>query len=356
MNTPATLLAAMTLGFTAQAGTLRRRELAPPVVQGKWLVPARDKPSLPVWGIRGGIAVGLWPSPGPRGLIRIYAPFLGQQPLRMINFIAVEPVVGRARGLSELEHSALDNTRGKAMWAGDEIELAPKPRNPARPAKGRIVALDGGAEALTFVVFLERFANGAQPIVQVILREDRPREVSFKLFAAAGSAKMASCVLTATMGNYARLRHLWLKGEVVESTRLWPQPRPGSAGFTRHRQWGLDRMLVARGQAIVAATPNEPDPERAAYADDVRPHWRYRGRAATQYWRAPAEPGLVVRVNGRTTYWASRSEIPGGISYENFELAAPFSNGQMFTFGVTPAAPEALGFRAAWRRNLTNGR
>ena len=33
-------------------------------------------------------------------------------------------------------------------------------------------------------------------------------------------------------------------------------------------------------------------------------------------------------VNGRYTYWASKSPIPGGIAYENFELTEPFQSGQ----------------------------
>jgi hypothetical protein len=62
---------------------------------------------------------------------------------------------------------------------------------------------------------------------------------------------------------------------------------------------------------------------------------------------------VVVRVNGRTTYWGGNAPIPGGVSYENFELEAPFTAGQEFWFGVTPEGPEALGFDPAWQKNLT---
>ena len=60
-------------------------------------------------------------------------------------------------------------------------------------------------------------------------------------------------------------------------------------------------------------------------------------------------------MNGRTVYWASRAPIPGGIAYENFEMAAPFAAGQEFRFGVTPEPPEALGFEKAWRTHVTDG-
>ena len=59
------------------------------------------------------------------------------------------------------------------------------------------------------------------------------------------------------------------------------------------------------------------------------------GRRAVQYWRCESpQEDLYVRVNGRTKYWASRSPIPGGVSFENFEMVAPFRNGQQFWFGV----------------------
>ena len=105
-------------------------------------------------------------------------------------------------------------------------------------------------------------------------------------------------------------------------------------------------MLVREGRAWVAATPDEPDPERARYGPDVAPHWHYQGAVATQYWQTRACPGLVVRVNGRQTYWASKAPIPGGVAYENFELEAPFEPGQEFCFGVTPDSPSKLGFHS----------
>ena len=52
--------------------------LAPPVVDRPLLRPAEGKAAEPTWGIKRGIAIGLWPNPGPRGLIRVYTPYLGQ--------------------------------------------------------------------------------------------------------------------------------------------------------------------------------------------------------------------------------------------------------------------------------------
>jgi hypothetical protein len=56
-----------------------------------------------------------------------------------------------------------------------------------------------------------------------------------------------------------------------------------------------------------------------------------------QIWRASGPtPELEARVNGRTSYWASSSPIPGGTSYENFELVEPFMQGREFFFRVEP--------------------
>lgn len=340
MTVPAaTLLAVLPLPLLAAVP----RPLARPVAEGKWVRPAAAEAAEPVWGVRGGIAVGLWPMGGPRGLLRIYAPYLGHPRGRMVNFIAVEPSLGRGRGYSELEWSARDGARGKAMWSGDALDLDPRPRKPWQPARGTVAEADG-TETLTVFVFVERFNNGARPIVQIILRADRPHEVTFKLFAAKDSARMRACILSATMGNYARLRRLWLRERVVEAAALWPRPPLDRSGFTPRREWSLDHLLRVGGEVVVAATPNEADPASADYAPSVAHFWRYQGKTATQYWRAPAAAGLVARVNGRTAYWASRAPIPGGIAYENFELDAPFAPGQAFIFGVTPDPPKSLGF------------
>jgi hypothetical protein len=273
----------------------------------------------------------------------------------MVNFISVEPVVNGVRGQSELEVGSWSGQPGLAMWTGDGPAIAAAAGDPAAPFPGRVERVDG-ADALTFYVATEPFRNGARPVLQVVLRADRPHEVGFRVRAAEGSARMDSCVLSATMGNYGRLRRLWLRGEVVDSRKLWPDPKFDRLGFAPWRAWGRDRLLRVDGHLVAAATTDEADPAGAAYDPAVPPHWRYEGRPATHYWRAPDATGAVARVNGRTTYWGGGGPIPGGIAYENFELEVPFADGQEFWFGVTPDGPAALGFDPAWGRNVTAGR
>ncbi|MCI0738209.1 MAG: hypothetical protein L0Y72_04140 [Gemmataceae bacterium] len=322
-----------------------------------WLRPAADGKAEPVWGIPDGLAIGLWPTSGPRGLIRIYAPYLGHKRPRMVNYISIEPVVRGSRGQSELEKGALDKKPGLAMWTADSLAEAagdPKTRKD-KPAHGRVTQR-GGADALTFYLATELFRNGARPIVQVILRTDRPNEVGFRVYAAKDSAPMDSCVLSATMGNYGRLRHLWLKGAVADARKVWPTFQPDRLGFAPWRTWPRERMLKIGGDLIVAATTDESDPAGASYEPMVPAHWRYQGKPATHYWCTKDSKGAVVRVNGRSTFWGEQGKIPGGVSYENFQLEVPFAEGHEFRFGVTPEAPSKLGFDAAWKKRLTAGK
>jgi hypothetical protein len=321
--------------------------LAKPVEKGRWIIPANSKSAEPIWGIKGGIHVGLWPTKGPRGLLRIYAPYLDQPPQRVVNFIAVEPIASDKRGFSELERSKLDNLPGLAMWTADDFDADPKPRKPWQPALGKITG-EGRSESLSFHLFTERFENGAHAVIKVTLRQDRPYEVALAAYPAKESAPMKTCILTATMGNYGRLRDLWLKDEIIRSTKLYADSPIVHHGFYPHRHWGPDRILKSNGDFFVAVTSDEPDPASTNGPNVPRP-WRYVGKPATHYWKtSAAAPPPLVRVNARRTYWpdqtGSANPIPGGVSYENFELDAPFQPGREFRFGVTVEKPEAMGF------------
>ncbi|MBN1853615.1 MAG: hypothetical protein JW829_12860 [Pirellulales bacterium] len=272
--------------------------------------------------------------PGPRGLIRIYAPYLGQPTGRMINFIAVEPIISgqENRGFSELESSQLDGVRGKRFWSVDVLDDL-SPRSPERPARG-IVSQNGPVEILELFLLIERFQSGAHPYIKIHFQSDRPHEVRLTAFAHDDSKPMDSCVLTATMGNYARLRRLHLADRIVLSTDLWPQFH--GYGFAPPIDFPLNRLVrTPEGDAYVAATTNEDDPENASYAMRTAKGWKYQGKRAIQYWRCENPPdNLRVRVNGRAFYWASRRPIPGGISFENFEMIAEFRDHAQFWFGV----------------------
>src|SRR5262249_41018786 len=126
--------------------------------------------------------------------------------------------------------------------------------------------------------------------------------------------------------------------------------------FAPWRQWERKRLFKKDGDILVAARSDETDPAAATYDPGVAAHWHYEGKPATQSWRTADVPKLVTRVNGRTVYWGNSGPIPGGVAYENFELQAPFVEGQEFWFGITRDEPENLGFNASWSHHLTNGK
>lgn len=311
--------------------------IEPPVISGNWLRPSVHRPAIPRWGHAEGIQVGLHPLAGPRGLLRIFAPYLGEPHRdKLLNFIAIEPIPKGAteRGFSELEHSALDDERGKRFWSADSLEDGgPAPAD--APARGVVSARDG-VEQLSVFVISEAFENGANVAVELGFRADRPHEVSMAAIRLPGSVELDYCILTATMGNYPRLRRVQLADSVVTPSELWPAFT--EVHFTEHAVFGVDRLpRNTAGEVEVTATPDESDPGAAVYAPEVDAHWRYVGRRAAQTWIADEpDPRLALLLNARAAYWASTAPIPGGASFENFELKEPFREDRTFRFRIEP--------------------
>jgi hypothetical protein len=290
----------------------------------------------PRWGHRGGIQIGLSPIPGPRGLIRIFTPYLDQGPDRLLNFLALEPIPQGAteRGYSELEPSDLDRQPGKRFWSSTSLADS-QPRNPDRPVPGDLRTVDG-VERLSLWVHSERFANDARVAVRIEFRSDRPHEFAIETYRLEDSAELSALVVTATMGNFARLRKLQLRDSAVTPSELWPDF--DGSHFAEHRRFGVEQLVrTATGGVTVSAEPDETDPAAAEYDDAVNEHWHYVGVPAVQTWEAEdPDPKLVACVNARRVYWASQAPIPGGDAYENVELIEPFRQGRQFIYRVEP--------------------
>lgn len=295
-------------------------------------------------GLEDGLKISLWPGGGPRGLIRICAPkVFPADPFPLVNFIAIEPIVKGQRGYSELEKGS-DGRPGKRMWLSDCLRSgrSGKESDPSG-IPGRVKSGLGTVETLSIVVNVEPFASGAHPQVQVLFRADRPDELGFRVYAAPDSAPMDACVLTATMGNYSRQRLLFLKDEIVDSRKMWPSFK--GDGFTEPEDYPLTRLHRARDGTVTAfITPSEKSLKGAATPPGG---WTFDGKAPTQYWRKyreKADSALRVRVNGRAQFYKSGVDIPGGVSFENFELIEPFRDGQESWFGVSLLSPRHLGW------------
>ncbi|HEY3269123.1 MAG TPA: hypothetical protein VGM37_19605 [Armatimonadota bacterium] len=279
----------------------------------------------PHWSVRNGLTLALHDAkvsgePGgvPRGLIRIvYRLAPGPGGLRSLNFIAVEPcVVGDRRDFSELQRSPSDGKPGIKFWFG-----------PVKRAK----------DTLRQTIRMEKFANGAHPYLIAELRADRPLEVRFEVYAEPDSAPMSMCILTATMGNFQRLRRLHLKDRVATVRDALPQD-PG-ADFTAHAVFPLSELKSDADGVVVSADGDEENARLLSQQITTGPWWRYEGPNLTQYWRQPkpVDRDLRVLVNARKTYYGGVAPIPGGMAFENFEMNAAFHPGQAFVFGIKPA-------------------
>jgi hypothetical protein len=308
-----------------------------------WIRPTKGGESL-IWGRKDGVIFGL-PSngglPGPRGLIRVGVISPNTGSAELLNFIAIEPVVagrgsrGDRMAFSELEPSQMDvGALGKRLWVEDD---------PAGQLSVSSERSDGGKsiERLTVRIEVERFqSNGAHVYLMASIDSNRPEELRLAVFRYEDSSAIEELTLTATMGNYERLRWLWLKNRIVDSRKVYGSYR--GEDFAEHRNYPLrDVLRTADGDAIVLCTSNEASPQ-SNYGFAAPDHWRYRLERLTQYWRVPAgeiEPNLRVRVNGRRVYWGSHAALAGGIAFENFEVRQRYKPGQEFVFGAVAKEP-----------------
>jgi len=288
-----------------------------------------------VWGTEKGLRVAI--EPGffkrcPRGLIHVMYPTLDGGLYDLVNFFAIEPIVKGQRGFSELEHSRLDDRNGLRLWT----DLP----------QGKIKTVGKGVSALVIPVKVEKFLNGAHVRLELSIRSDNPDEVRIQVFAEPDSAQMDECIITATMGNKARTRVLYLKDKPVISTEVWPNYK--ETFFTEHTVHPASQFLKLKDGSLLAAYGNDEKNPRNGKPVRGSEGWAYHGFPVTQYWRVlpgTDTKGMNVWLNGRYTYWGNLTPIPGGIAYENCELRAPWKDGQIWVFGMTKKTPKELGFK-----------
>lgn len=302
------------------------------------------KPDAPrIWGVEGGVVVGLHPDFDdmlgrvcPRGLIRVGLMRDGAP--QLLNFIAVEPLVGGKRGLSELEKGG-DGAHGKRMWVSARHD---RPATAERQQLAGRVRGKRGQRELSFAVHVEAFANGARPVVEITLFEAQPQRIRLRTYAAEGSAEIQQLALSATMGNLLRGRQLWLSAAPVHALDIYGDYR--GHGFVEHGSYPLDELhRTGDGDAVVVLTPDEYSPRELWPFPDGG--WRSPLPWVAQYWLKPAgtfDASLHCRVNGRRTYWLSRNPLPCGTAYENFELREDFVPGQEVWFGFTEESPQRV--------------
>jgi hypothetical protein len=321
-----------------------------------WIRPANAK-SPATWGIRNGIVFSIWPTGleggkedigGPRGLIRIGYENSGK--IYLINFLAIEPMVNGEIEYSEISPSVIDNQWGKLMWAGENgTDMAYFQGAKTRGILLHPDSLHIKVEELSVYIFLEKFRNGAHPYLRLSIRNDNPGELGIEIFNHNGSSLMQRCAVSATMGNYSRLRNIYLKHKVLRTRELYKGY--DEIDFIEKESYSAAKLWKAANGDLVAIAESDEDfkslsswPQEQNYLD--RLGWRYRPNLKlSQYWRKDGskyDHSLVLRVNGRSKYWSlgSRNKqdyvnIPGGPSFENFELRENYYSGQKFYYGIT---------------------
>lgn len=232
-----------------------------------------------------------------------------------------------------------DRRQGKRFRLSSDFPGLPTEESPDVP--GRVGRVQGG-RALQFFVHVDRFENGAEPVIEITLFEETPQRVRFRTFSARGGRPMQRCTLTATMGNQSRCRHLWLRSRAVFAPDLYEGYR--GDGFVEHDPYGVSKLHETRsGDVVVAISPNEREPREVFPLPSGA--WHHPGRWAAQYWLKPKgsyDRTLRCRVNGRRVYWNSTEAIPGGIAFENFELREPYKEGRETWFGYTTGSPSRV--------------
>jgi hypothetical protein len=324
--------------------------LVPSGAQGQespWVRPTSPDAPL-IWGRRDGIIFGL-PSPGgihgPRGLIRVGPWSNGDIQNELLNFIAVEPLVAgpgsryNRAGFSELEMSELDpGQQGKRMWVDGA--------SGADAYKGKLETIHvgkGTVERLSVRIDIERFTtNGAHVYVIASIDSDQREELRLATFAEKDSQPLQELTVSATMGNYERLRLLWLNSGVETSGQLFGDYTGNH--FVEGSSFPLPQLLRNNdGDAVVFATNDEANP--GTTEGNATAHWPYTLPKLTQYWRVAGyevQPDLRARVNARRVYYGSEAPVLGGIAFENFETRQRFVQGQTFIFGVSAKNPWEL--------------
>ena len=159
-----------------------------------------------------------------------------------------------------------------------------------------------GIEQLEVVIGVECFENGAHVRVVVTQRSDTPEEIRLTVYAEPDSTALDYCILTATMGNKARMRLLWLKDEVVSSLKLYPELK--NPDFAPTHFYALDRMARTVGQDVLVALTTDEENPAAVFPFPGKEWWHYGGCKLTQYWKKPqgtVHEDLQVAVNARYT-------------------------------------------------------
>ena len=314
-------------------------------VQGPFVYPGNGiAKDMPIWGMRDGLRISIVKTRGPQGLIRLHAPYLSIPDTRVINFISIEPSVrgpegggAEERGQSEMEPSRFrKGEQGLSFFASNTKKSY---KSEGLPPTG-VLSKDG--QRLHIFIHTEPLKNGARPVVEIIFHKQFPKTIELRTYAAAKSKQMEFCTLSATMGNLTILRRLRVEVGVAHAEKMWASEEPDPMRFYTWRHWTYDQcMKLPDGRPYAYAFSNFTDAAKIPYGPKLRgKYWHYTGTMTGQFWCGEADPETTIGVNARDRYWKSLQPIPGGPSFENYEMRAPYKSGRRFWFGIIEASPQ----------------
>jgi len=313
----------------------------------KWLLPENFN-GQPAWGIENGVIISTWPGNlggiaggGPKGLFRIYKG--GEKGLAWVNFISIEPITQNSlTGFSELESILFVPNNYNKTSNPEQIIDEKLPQSYENLAT---ITKENGVEQLNILFGIENsYINGAHVYITAHIREDKPDEIEFRMYAQKDSTEIKKIRLSSTAGNFNHLRILWLADKTLDARDLYPNYKEtGKRDFALWTDFKFGELAKSfDGSLIVATTRSEDDPGQ--FWNDYFTKYQI-----TQYWKK--YPGSFdgdefSSVNAKYVFWHNGEKIPGGVSYENFELNSPiFEQGQKVWFGATEKTPNQLGLK-----------
>lgn len=314
----------------------------------QWIMPDSER-DMPVWGIKKGIILGIYPTRmsfldidgGPRGLFRIGYESNGT--LRFVNFMAVHPVfVGQKGELvslgSELEKSPSDGREGIRFYPYP-VDYLQNPQRYSNIPPSHMVAeivREGDRQVLQWGVKTETFQNGMEVFLIFRINEHRFNEIQIESYVLKGRKNMKYLALSTTFGNITRLRNLYLNGETIHAGELYKgryRNKFAPRKFFKIDKWPVDFA----GDSLFIAGPDEIQPWK------VKPY--PHNQKLLQYFKIKSETKTAsIRglVNGREKYWKSIRTIPGGVAFENIAVVDDFHQGQKISLGIFRGSVEDL--------------
>lgn len=323
-----------------------------------WIYPESDDAN-PLWGVKNGIVFGTEKAemdfkPGgawAKGLLRIgWRDEEGKS--HFFNYIGVTIIqLGSRVDSSEIQRitfnpdnkdyaSALQDLLNQYPDNSSEVQdFISLEKNP--PASlSQVTTFEDDEMTVLFRLSTFQYTE-AKIYLIIVVNRNNPREIKISTYNQEEEANPLNfIVISATWGNLARLRDLYLGNRTVNARELFEGEELGNWCFYPRVGFGVDELIVDEEGTVTVYAGNDEEGEWIADLGNGAPY--YDGEKFYQYWRKYAgsySDELHVAVNGREKYFGGfvnpcgNKDITGGVSYENFEMIEEYYLGQTFWFG-----------------------